>query len=285
VLPGGLAALPERLQTVAFPQRVHRLPEALVAVGRQLTAPGQLRQHIGLEQAGIGVDQITHRGLQHQKATIDPGLFTVSLFLEIAYAITIQVQGPVAAGGLHGREGGLQALGVVVGDQGAHVHIRNAIAVGEAEGFVAQVGAHPAETAAGFGFVAGVDEGDLPGLGGALVHLHVITHVHVEGDITGVQKVVGKILLDHVTLVAATHDEVVDAKGAVDLEDVPEDRHATHLHQGLGANHGFLSQACAPATSKDDGFQMRCETLGSSLSSMGSYHKAATQTFCRDRQA
>lgn len=52
-------------------------------------------------------------------------------------------------------------------------------------------------------------EGDLPGLGGALVHLHVIAHIHVERDITGGQEVIGKILLDHVALAAATHDEIV----------------------------------------------------------------------------
>ena len=39
----------------------------------------------------------------------------------------------------------------------------------------------------------------------------ILLFVHVEGDVRGVQEVVGEVLLDDVALVAATDDEVVDA--------------------------------------------------------------------------
>ncbi len=42
------------------------------------------------------------------------------------------------------------------------------------------------------------------------MHLHVIVAVHVEGDITGVKKIIGEVLLDQIALVAAADDELVD---------------------------------------------------------------------------
>jgi hypothetical protein len=229
----------------------------MVPISPQLTAAGKLGEHVGFEQAGVGLDQVAHRRLEHQEAAVDPGLLAVSLLLKIAHAIAFEVQSAVAAGRLHRGEGGLQALLSVMGDQGTHIDIGHPIAIGEAEGLITEVGAHPAQAPTGFGLVASVDQRDLPGLGGALVHLHVVAHIHVEGDITGVQKIIRKIFLDHVTLVATAHDEIVDAKGAVDLEDVPEDRQATHFHQRLGPHHGFFGEAGAPATGEDDGFQRK----------------------------
>ena len=43
-----------------------------------------------------------------------------------------------------------------------------------------------------------------------LVHFHLVVG-HVEGDIGHVQEVVGEVFLDHIALVAAANDEVVDA--------------------------------------------------------------------------
>jgi hypothetical protein len=90
-----------------------------------------------------------------------------------------------------------------------------------------------AEAAAGAGVVAGVDEGDAPGLGDGVVDGHLVVR-HVEGDVGGVQEVVGEVLLDDVALVAAADDEVVDAVLGVELEDVPEDGAAADLDHGLG---------------------------------------------------
>ena len=44
-----------------------------------------------------------------------------------------------------------------------------------------------------------------------LMHLHAIT-LHVEGDVTHVQEVVGKVLFYHVAFVAETDDEIVVTK-------------------------------------------------------------------------
>ena len=58
---------------------------------------------------------------------------------------------------------------------------------------------------------------------------------HVEGDIGHMQKVIGKVLLDHVTLVAQTNDEVVYTMVSINLEDMPKYWHAADFDHGLGA--------------------------------------------------
>ena len=74
----------------------------------------------------------------------------------------------------------------------------------------------------------------------------------MESDITGMKKVISKVFLDHIALVATADDEVIDAVVAVDLKDVPENRHASHLHHRLGFEMGFFTEAGAQPTRKDD---------------------------------
>jgi hypothetical protein len=69
------------------------------------------------------------------------------------------------------------------------------------------------------------------------------------------EEVISKVLLDHVTLISTAYDKVVDAEGAVDLENMPEDWQATHLHQWLRADNSFFSEASSPTASKNDSFQ------------------------------
>jgi hypothetical protein len=54
------------------------------------------------------------------------------------------------------------------------------------------------------------------------------------------QEVVGEVLLDDVTLVAAANDELVDPEVAVELEDVPKNWLATHFHHRFGFEAGFF---------------------------------------------
>ena len=77
------------------------------------------------------------------------------------------------------------------------------------------------------------------------MHGHLVV-VHVEGDVGGVQEVVGEVLLDDVALVAAADDEVVDAVLRVDLEDVPEDGAAADLDHRLGAEARSLHEMRVP---------------------------------------
>ena len=77
---------------------------------------------------------------------------------------------------------------------------------------------------------------------------------HVKSDITGMQKIVGEILLNNITLIATANDEIVDAEMAVDLQDVPKNRFAADLDHGLGAHASFLGDACTEAACENDRF-------------------------------
>lgn len=144
-----------------------------------------------------------------------------------------------------------------MGNQGGHIHIGHAITVGETKSVVAKVRAHPTKSSTCFGCVTRVNQGDFPGLRGALMHLHMVSDIHVKRDVTGMQEIVSKILLDHVTLIATANDKVINPKRAIDFEDMPENRHPTNFHQGLGTHHCFFGQAGTTAACKNDSFQER----------------------------
>ena len=76
----------------------------------------------------------------------------------------------------------------------------------------------------------------------------------MKGHIAHVQEVVSEILLDHIAFVATADHKLIDAVGAKDLEDVPEDRLAADFHHGLGLEVGFFADAGAKATGEDYGF-------------------------------
>ena len=89
----------------------------------------------------------------------------------------------------------------------------------------------------------------------------------MKGHIAHVQEVIGEILLDHIALVTAADHKLVDAMGAIDLEDVPKDRLATDFHHWLGFQVRFFTDAGAKAPSQNHGFHrwcaMECKTIKS----------------------
>ena len=87
------------------------------------------------------------------------------------------------------------------------------------------------------------------------MHGHLVAG-DVEGDVGGVQEVVGEVLLDDVALVSQADDEVVDALLRVELEDVPEDGLAADLDHGLGADGGFFTETRAETAGEDDRFHL-----------------------------
>ncbi len=76
----------------------------------------------------------------------------------------------------------------------------------------------------------------------------------MKGYIATVKKIVGKVLLDYIPLVAAAYNEFVDAVVAVGLQNVPENWLASHFHHRLGSQMRLLSEACSQAAGQDYGF-------------------------------
>ena len=87
-----------------------------------------------------------------------------------------------------------------------------------------------------------------------LVDFHVITF-HVKGHIGHMKEVVGKILLDDVTFVAATYDELIDVMMAVEFHDMPEDWLAANLNHRFGLKDRLFANPRAKATSQQYSFQ------------------------------
>jgi hypothetical protein len=129
------------------------------------------------------------------------------------------------------------------------------VAVGEAESvFVVEVARDPLQTSAGHRAFAGVHQGDTPRLGVPRMYFHGVTR-YIERHIRHMEEVIGEILLDHVTLVPAADNEVVDSVMGILLHYVPEYWATTDLHHGFRPDCGLLTQASAQTTGKNDGFQ------------------------------
>jgi len=138
-------------------------------------------------------------------------------------------------------------------DQLRQIDIGYAVAIGEAEAVVANVLSHAPQATACQRLLSRLNERDAPGLGVTLMHVHAVL-AHVERDIGHVEEVVGKILLDDIALVSQANDEIVDPVMRVNLHDVPEDRPAPDLDHGFWLEMGFLADASAQTSGKDDNF-------------------------------
>ena len=139
-------------------------------------------------------------------------------------------------------------------DRGADVDVADAVAVGQAELLVvAEKRKDALDAAADHRLLARVDERHPPGLGGGVMHLHLVGS-HVEGHVRHVQEVILKILLDDVALVAEADDEFIDAVMGIDLHDVPDDRHAADLDHRLRLDVGFLGKPRSKAAGEENCF-------------------------------
>jgi len=85
------------------------------------------------------------------------------------------------------------------------------------------------------------------------MYLHLVVD-HVERHVRHMQEVVREELLDQVTAVAATNDELVDTMKGVQLHDVPKDRMTTDLDHWLGPQDRLLGESRSQPASKNHCF-------------------------------
>ena len=130
---------------------------------------------LALEHPAVVLDFGDDFGGEDEEAAVDPAAFVFGFFLEGVDVGVLEAEGAEAGDGLDAGEGDEFAVGLVEGDGGLDVDVGDAVAVGHAEGFVSlRVFRDAAEAAAGAGVVAGVDEGDAPGLGDGVVDGHLV---------------------------------------------------------------------------------------------------------------
>src|SRR5262245_25225342 len=184
--PGSGARAPQLFEVVALAQRVHRLPEALVAVARKLTVPGERAHRLLLPDCLLALQIPADRGREHEKAAVGPRTIPARLLLELQHAVAIDLQRAEAPRRLHRGYRCRRPPLAVKCDQRRDVHVADAVAVGEAEVLLAHIGQNALQASPRHRSLARVDERNVPGLGLGAVDLHVALR-QVEGDVAGVQ--------------------------------------------------------------------------------------------------
>src|ERR1039458_586702 len=125
-------------------------------------------------------------------------------------------------------------------NQGGNIHIAYTIAICTAEILFSHVLRNSFDTTARHSVFARVYQRDAPWLGIALMHLHFVV-LHVKCYVRHMQKVVSEILFDHITLIAAANNKIMDAVGRVGFHDVPQNRLSANLNHRLWPPGGFLT--------------------------------------------
>jgi hypothetical protein len=129
----------------------------------------------------------------------------------------------------------------------------DAIAPGQQEAFIAQERRQAQDPAPGLRALAGLDQVHVPVRHRFAVPPQAVVperqaHVTVQpGD-------VGEVLLDHLTLVAEGDGELAQAVAGEALHDVPEQRPATHVDEGLGPALGLAAEARTDPPGEDGDF-------------------------------
>ena len=130
-------------------------------------------------------------------------------------------------------------------------HIAHPIAIGEAEVRSGQVVAHLMQAGAGQTVFPRLHQTDFP-----IKHrIRVIAGLTASPGYHHARRMLGQteeIVLDDIPLVAQTHHELPEAKGAVVLHDVKEDRLPAHRDHGLGNGLGLFHQPGPPPSSEND---------------------------------
>ncbi len=219
----------------------------MVKEGPHLSLRRQAFDRFPLEHPGVVVNLLEDSRREDEKSSVDPAALAFGFLLKSIHIDSVQPQRPEARRWLNGGERYLLAVGAMKGNAGGDVDIAHPVAVGHAESlFTSQVVCHLLEPAGGPRMIAGVHQRHIPRLGHALMHFHPVV-AEVEGHIRHVQEVVGEILLDHVPLVAAANDEVVNAVLGIDLQDVPQDGKSADIDHRLGTQGSFFAETCAQA--------------------------------------
>jgi hypothetical protein len=197
-----------------------------------------------LEHRVVAIDHVEDAGRQHEKAAVDPRAVGRRLLMEGVHLAVRDLERAEAGRRAHGGDRRQPPVGAVEPDQVLDVDLRDAVAIGHAEGLVAEIVAQAPQPAAGLSLQASVHQRHAPGLRAADMGRDIVLRI-VEGHVGHVQPVVREELLDHVALVAERENELVDAALGVDLHDVPEDRAPSDLDHRLRARLGLLHEPCA----------------------------------------
>src|SRR5688572_8882717 len=136
--PGRPAAVPQVFEDLSIPGGIHALPEPLVPVGGQLIAASEMSHRTALPRFIIVLDVIDRAGLNHEESAVDPQVLLERLFLKPDRARSVlgkcehtERQARMCCGHRHQLP-----LTSVKFDEPRDIHVRDAVTIRHAEGFV-----------------------------------------------------------------------------------------------------------------------------------------------------
>ena len=220
----------------------------------KLSLACQTLQGFLFEIAGLVLAQIVEElPLEDEEAAVDVFVQDGLFFPGSNLACLVRAHSAKAAGHTHTCEGAYAAGLLVEAHESVNVDIRHTVSVGDHEAIRVDVAGNSLQAPTLEGLCARVAE----------CHAPVFNLACVRGDVPGFQGnreirvpsvVVGKVLFDDFALVAQWENEVVVAKAAVDVHDVPQNGSSANFDHGLGLDRGLFAQPCALATAHDYDF-------------------------------
>ena len=136
-------------------------------------------------------------------------------------------------------------------DQRGDVHVRHAVAIGQAEGLVSDDILGALQASAGHRVDAGIQHGHFPGQR-LVVRPEDLAGRQVDREVAGPAGKVKEVVLDELDLVAAQHHKVGDAVGRIHFHDVVQDRAPADFDHRLRPQGRFLAQARTETACKND---------------------------------
>jgi hypothetical protein len=247
-----------RLSTVGFlelplvAQRIHALPKAVMAIGRELAGVGERHEGVDLETAIVAVEIAKDFGFADEKAAVDPAFADLRFLGELADEVAVENHAAESRWRPHGRHRRETAARAMERDEFVQVDIRDAVAVGEQKRLAAQPGRKTFDAAAGVRVETRVDEVHDPVFAVLLVIGHFAVG-EVDRHASRETVVIDEIAFDDLALVAEGDQKLLEAERGVVLHDVPEDRPAADFDHRLWPNFGFLGKASAESAGENDG--------------------------------
>ena len=238
--PRGLPAVPELLQDGFVSKGIHILPVAPVVVDSELIFGNELAHRLLLPNRVIAFDEVEDTRLEDEKPSVDEVAVRSGLLPETFDARLIRgnierSKATRLSNSCNGSQRGL--LAVKLNERG-NVEIADAVAIGQAESFVAYVLANTLDASTRHGVQTGIDKGDTPRLGGCMMYLNRIV-AQVDREIGVPLEVFQEVFLQEMAFVAAANDKIIQSMMRVELHDVPDDRKSSDLDKRL-RNRGCL---------------------------------------------